>query len=142
MNWKIFVGLFLVGVAGVFFAYRIYNKPHLDVSEADADYILNLSTLMDEFEDNPNNAQNKYTDKVVVVSGTVADFQLGELTSIILDDGQGLLANCEMSVDSDLTKDQLENFLNSNEEVRLKGLFVGYEDLLGEVQLKKCSLAK
>ena len=60
-----------------------------------------------------------------------------DFTTIIIKGDQSL-ANCEMDT---LYTNKIPSF-TAEEEISVKGLFVGYDDLLGELQLKKCLIVK
>ena len=88
---------------------------------------------MDDYE----KANLKFQDKIILVSGKFSSKSGSEnhLITIVLK-GENNLANCEMD---SLFSNNLPN-LQENDEITIKGLFVGYDDLLGELQLKKCFL--
>lgn len=133
MRRLILIALLVAAVIGVIAVYFTYNKPHKDIAASDIDHQLSLSALIDEFEADPEAANLKYTEKVVAISATMNDMSDGEFTSLLLSDENGRMANCQMS-EFDAA------IFESGKSISLKGLFVGYDDLLGEVQLKKCTV--
>ncbi len=134
MNWKIFFGLVLVAIGALFVVYRIYNKPHKDIESAKVDYELHLSTLMDEFTSNADEANVKYADKVLMIEATMSDIQDGEHVHLFLSDGGMGIANCEML-------DSSTDYYSKGESIKLKGLFVGFDDLIEPtITMKKCSI--
>lgn len=54
-------------------AYYLYNKPHRDIASEDAAFSLTADELFDAFEADEAAANALYLDKVVAVSGTVAE---------------------------------------------------------------------
>lgn len=133
MNKKVFIVLAILALGALFVVYRIYNKPHKDIAAADVDFELQLSVLIDEFESDSEAAQLKYTDKVIMIEGIFQDFQDGEFAHLFLSDGELGIANCE------LLKGQ--NVNENSDNIRVKGLFVGYEDLIEPtIQIKKCTV--
>ncbi|QNL20476.1 hypothetical protein HZR84_00415 [Hyphobacterium sp. CCMP332] len=134
MNWKVFLGLVLIVIIGLFVVYKIYNKPHKDIASAQVDYETHLSALIDEFEQKPDESNSKYTDKVLMIEATMSDIQDGEHVHLFLSDGGMGIANCEMLEKS-------KDFFKKDETVKIKGLFVGYDDLIEPtITLKKCSV--
>jgi hypothetical protein len=130
---KILIGIIILTIGGAVVAYMMYNKPHKDIAAAKIDHSLNLAVLMDEFSNSPEEASSKYTSKVVAIDGLLKSIEKGTPTYILIEDDKGRIANCEML-------GSLEANLNIGESVKVKGLFIGYEDLLEELQLKKCSI--
>jgi hypothetical protein len=70
-NLLIFLGTGLILAAGI--AYYLYNKPHRDVASEQPAFELTADVLYDEYEADENTANAKYLDKIVEVSGTVAE---------------------------------------------------------------------
>jgi len=130
--------IFLVlslSLAGVITAYMMYNKPHVNVSKEAVDIDTTIESIASDFQQNQPEAVKKYSDKIILLSGTYqslsfSENQIGNL--VIYGDQQ--LANCELDT---LFNNKSLSF-SVGDSVRVKGLFVGYDDLLGELQLKKC----
>lgn len=71
---KKFLLLALAAAAiGAAVAYYLYNKPHRDIASEDAAFSLTADELFDAFEADEAAANALYLDKVVAVSGTVAE---------------------------------------------------------------------
>lgn len=134
---KKIIGIALAGllIIVIGFIYFQYNKPHRNISSEDASYYVAVDSIFNEFALDESGAYEKYHQKVIVVSGEVnlVDKNDQGLFSVLLQGDMGV-ANCEL--------DPAENmeFWNDQvgKQVRLKGLFVGYDDLLQELQLKEC----
>lgn len=62
--------LFFVFV-GIFFAYKMANKSHIDITKTSAEIIINASVLIDEFSNDEILANNKYLDKIIQVNGKI-----------------------------------------------------------------------
>lgn len=123
----------LVAVASII-AYMQYNKPHKDIAASEIDFESTLLSLFDEFENNPVESSKKYTDKIVVVTAEFYKLANSESkTTVLMKDTNGRIANCEMLTSA-------ESYPNEGEEIKIKGLFVGYDDLLGEIVFKKCTI--
>lgn len=127
----------ILAVYGFYVIYSTYNKPHKIISELPADFHLSADDMMQEFIINESLAISKYLDKIIAIDGNLkligpAD---AELMSIVLH-GNMAIVNCELS--SADVKEIGERTIG--DELSVKGLFIGYDDLLGELQLKKCTI--
>lgn len=122
---------------GVLIIYKIYNKPHKNISEQKADFHLKADGLMNEFMQNEVQANAKYLDKVIILEGKMVRHSVSNsgFTILVLK-GNNSTVNCEMAAsDSNPLEQKSEGDI-----VFIKGLFIGYDDLLEELQLKKCTL--
>lgn len=128
----------LLSVYGIYVVYSMYNKPHKIISEQVADFHISADVLMKEFEFSEDLANTKYFDKIIVIEGNLKLNAAtdSELSYIILK-GENVTVNCEMSVENN--HHNIQKY-NDGEKLFVKGLFVGYDDLLGELQLKKCTI--
>lgn len=122
---------------GIYVIYSMYNKPHQNITETPADYSLTVEAFYGEFSADEIEATSKYNDKVIALDGKVSRVNLsGDGLAYIVLTGNGATVNCEFVQENVQGID--EN--NVGEQVTIKGLFVGYDDLLGEIQLRKCSI--
>ena len=122
---------------GCYIVYSMYNKPHKIISEQTVDYRLTVDEMIKAYTNDETTANATYIDKVVVLEGTLKSITASESSlSIAILEGENGLANCEFS-NSDL---HLSKSPNPGDKVFIKGLFIGYDDLLGELQLKKCTI--
>jgi hypothetical protein len=92
--------------------------------------------LMKEFLTNEGLATSKYLDKIVIVEGILKQNSSANGFTVVVLEGQNATVNCEMSLEDSHNIDQL----NQGDKLLVKGLFIGYDDLLGELQLKKCTI--
>lgn len=65
--------ILIAAIIGGTVAYRMYNKPHRDIASEDAAFSLTANELFDAFEENEADANAKYLDQVVEVTGEVAE---------------------------------------------------------------------
>ena len=122
---------------GCYIVYSMYNKPHKIISEQTVDYRLTVDEMIKAYTNDETTAIATYIDKVVVLEGTLKSITASESSlSIAILEGENGLANCEFcNTDLNLSKSP-----NPGDKVFIKGLFIGYDDLLGELQLKKCTI--
>jgi len=72
MNRFIPIGIGAVVVAGGI-GFYLWNKPHRDIASEDAAHSVTADELFDAFEADEASANAKYLDKVVEVSGPLAE---------------------------------------------------------------------
>ena len=136
MNKKI---LFTIGgvivIITLFLGFLYYNKPHVNVYEKKHDYAIIIDDLYVEFQTNATLSIQKYSDKILLITGTLSTIseKNNEHTNIVVKGNRGIV-NCELD---SLYSQTIWNY-QKDDSVTLKGLFVGFDDLLGEIQLKKC----
>lgn len=121
---KIIIGILLLGVIGAFVGYKIYNKPHIDVSEVVADITISSNNILEEFTADEAKANSKYLEKIVAVSGEIAEIKIEKEKGIITlktnDDFASIL--CHLSLDA--TKKM--NSLKVGQTITLKGICTGF----------------
>jgi hypothetical protein len=55
--------------------YYLYNKPHRSAAGATAAFIIDADSLFTQYQADENASNKKYLNKVIVVSGTLAEIQ-------------------------------------------------------------------
>jgi hypothetical protein len=125
----------LIGAVLVYIFY--YNKPHRDIQREAADFELSADEIVSEFMIDEVAAHQKFNDKVILISGKINQIiDRRDDFSIILIEGSGGLINCEINE----SYDDLMNKVEVGGVANIKGLYIGYNDLLNEIQLKQCSI--
>ncbi len=126
----------LLVLIGILFAYFMYNKPHRNIAGETASYKVTVGEIVAEFTENETSAYQKYFERVVVLSGSLTSVTVGGdgLINLLLEDNLAV-ASCQLIPDQDL-----QHWTDlKGKTIKIKGLFVGYDDLLEEIQLKECS---
>lgn len=123
-----------IGLTGGIVAYKMYNKPHRSVADAKAAVAMQALQLVTEYETDEAASNAKYLDKVVKVSGEVAETaknQKGE-TVITLKgtDMGGVICTLEGKETEELKKGSI---------VSLQGICTGY---LTDVVLVRCYISE
>ncbi len=115
-------------------AYYLYNKPHRDIASEEAAHTLTADALFDAFEADEASANALYLDKVVAVSGTVAEVtQNGAGQSVIT----LTAANAMMGGVSATMQDSGAISVTEGQSVTVKCRCTGY---LMDVILINCTL--
>ena len=129
---KLSVLFIVMAVATVYF---VYNKPHRNVLAEEAKFSLSLIEMNAEFLADEDAAYKKYFNQVVEISGTASSItkKNNEHYDVVLE-SNGIIANGELIS----TGNDVEAVINK--EVLLKGLFIGYDNLLEEIKLSECSI--
>ena len=119
---------------GGYVGYKMWNKPHREVVNTEADVKLEATDLYTQYTTDETAANAKYLDKIVQVCGTVANLSNeNNVVTIQLDAGDpmgGVL--CELDPMSDHKRTDFQ----PGERVCFKGICNGY---LSDVVLTRCS---
>jgi hypothetical protein len=129
MKKKILIISAIVLVAIAVVGYNIIYKDHRDIKTEEAEFTLTAASLSSEFLADETKATAKYADKTLVVTGKVTS----------LDKASGTV-----TIDEILSATMLDKTANVAEQsqVKVKGRFVGYDDLLGELKMDQVTLIK
>ena len=107
--------------------YAVWNKPHKNYSNTKPNITIDSLNFINEFKTNSTLATEKYLNQVILVNGNVTD----RLTkSVVLNNG------IVCTLDS-LSLKAL-GLIQINNEVSIKGRFVGFDDLFEEIRLDHC----
>lgn len=128
---KILLVLLLLGVFVSLFAYYQYNRKPTSTDRLKSDEVLTSMSLLALYQENEKEADTKYLDKILEVSGSVGKVtNENEVASIYLqsdDPLSGIIA--EMAESEDVTN------LQKGDKVVLKGRCTG---MLMDVVLVNC----
>ena len=107
--------------------YAVWNKPHKNYSNTEPNITIDSSNFINEFKTNSTLATEKYLNQVILVNGNVTD----RLTkSVVLNNG------IVCTLDSSSLK--ALGLIQINNDVSIKGRFVGFDDLFEEIRLDHC----
>jgi hypothetical protein len=73
MKKKIIIVILVVFVSGISYAYYLFNKKHVSVSEVKPAFTMDAHLLVSEYDSNEKTANSKYLGKVIEVQGVVAE---------------------------------------------------------------------
>ncbi|MCF6349906.1 MAG: hypothetical protein L3J23_02600 [Flavobacteriaceae bacterium] len=124
MKNKIILGLILVLAITGYFGYNYIMASPKDISKAKSDFQISAIEFAKEFAESEKTATIKYQEKVVTVNGIVT---ATENNSITIDDK--ITCGFENKVD-----------LKKGDQIKVKGLFIGFDEMFEEVKLDKCSI--
>lgn len=137
----IVVGIVVVIITGALYIWREFNRTIEQLDNIPADYSVNAISLINEYASNEPEADKKYRNKILEVTGTVRKVENVDSTSIvILGDSAGMSAvRCMM----DNSQRQKAGSLQPGRIVTIKGAITGFKKdetgLLGsDVELNRC----
>jgi len=136
-SWKKYLKyLLLLVVIGGAFGFYMYNKPHQNMTKAVADLQITATQIFTDFDTDESQANAKYLDKIVAISGIIKEISTDEngMTSLTLEAGSDMFGViCQMD---NLTKHTRTDF-QEGEKVKMKGICTG---VLMDVVLVRCVL--
>lgn len=128
---KIIIGILVLGIIGAFIAYKMYNKPHVNVEEASADISITADKILNDFSSDENLANLKYLDKIIEIKGVISEIniQKGIITIETNDDFGSVI--CHLSEEAS----RKISGLQEGQIIVVKGICTGF---LMDVILVKC----
>lgn len=127
MNKKLLYGILIVLLASLaLFRYTYQN--HRNISAEKASYTISVPDLEKEFATNDSLALLKFQDQTIEITAEVTAVD-NEIKAIILENI--LFATF---------KDSLPQNILSCKKIRIKGRFLGYDELLEEFKMDQCSI--
>ena len=107
--------------------YAVWNKPHKNYSNTKPNITIDSSNFINEFKTKSTLATEKYLNQIILVKGNVTD----SLTNcVVLNNG------IVCTLDSSSLK--ALGLIQINDDVSIKGRFVGFDDLFEEIRLDHC----
>jgi len=122
---KVLIALVLLLVVA-YFGYNYVMAPPKNISTSKADFKLNAADFSKEFSSNLADAEKKYGEKVVTLKGTITEVETG-----------GITLNKSVFCKLDDTAN-----LKTGTIISVKGLFIGYDELLEVIKLDQCSIER
>ncbi len=127
----ILLALFLIGGS---IGYYLFNKKVATLEDAKPDFVLNSDQLFDSFDQNEQEAQAKYGDKIIEVSGEVLRINLKDsLPTVTLKAENSMIGGVNCTFANEL--DQVE----TGDLITVRCQCQGY---LMDVILNNCTLIK
>lgn len=114
-----------------------YNKPHVDVTNTEATYVLTAENLIKEYQENEIGSTEKYSENVILVKGKVFEVSTLKGNSVITlkDDSSESSIICHL-----LSGENLKILdLRKGQNVSIKGICTGY---LLDVIMVRCTLVE
>lgn len=125
-NKIIVISVFVLIVAYLIYAY-VYQS-HRDIASEKESFLVTADAVFKEFKADEPKANKKYLDKTIDVYGKISSMDLNENTIVI---DEKMFA---------VFKDKIPEGLQLHSEIKIKGRFIGYDDLLGEMKMDQCAI--
>lgn len=124
----LFILILLLLMSWAFYSYLYKN--HRDIASEEGAFSVTANSIYAEFNTEEKAANTKYLDKTIEVSGVVTAIDIVENT-IVIDE--------KMFV---YFKDKLPVAIKMKSNVKVKGRFMGYDNLLEEMKMDQAVLEK
>jgi len=119
--------LFVFTLCLFFLGYNYFFPDHRTINQEEALFNVEASILFDEFIDNSKQAEYKYLNQTITVSGVITSFNT-----------ENIMINNKIFCKFD----NIVNKININDSIVVKGRCIGYDELLEEIKLDQCSIVK
>ena len=127
MRKKILITISLFLIIGIS-VYLYSYKGHRDIESETADYVVTVHGLEKEFTSNDSLAYLKYQDKTIELTAQVTTIDTAS-NGIVM--GEKIFATF---------KDRLPKDITSGKMLKIKGRFLGYDELLQEFKIDQSSV--
>jgi len=134
-TFKIFFGVLILVALGLVVSIYLYNKPHVDVKDSEAAYVLTAQNLIDEYQTNEMDTNKKYSETVIQVKGTIFEISTLKGNSVITLKDEGLESSIICHMLPEENKRTLQ--FKKGDEINVKGICTGY---LMDVIMVRCTL--
>jgi putative nucleic acid binding protein len=129
MKKIILIVVVILAIAATGLYFYMY-KDHRDIASEDAAYSTTVAQLQKDFSENDSISNKKYLDKTIEVYGKITNSD-SAAHSIMVDEKL-----------SARLKDSTAGGFEVGKTIKIKGRFVGYDDLLEEFQLDQATISK
>ena len=123
----VIIFILTVVVIGAGIGLKMFYKPHADVAKLEADFKVEATQLMDEFQKEENVATTKYSEKILEISGKLAaknKLPNGTDLFVLEDEMQGI--SCQLDSSWASANQSVIQSLETGNPVTVKGVCKGY----------------
>ena len=135
----------LMGVFALIYGLYTYFEPVSDISKQKTDIQLTGEQLLRDFETDSKQAELKYRNKVLEISGTITKIECDSAHCKIIFDKKGkfiVVSSCADNIQKEV------RMLKQNQAITVKGIYTGFvilDDLFmipGEIKIDQCTILK
>lgn len=126
LKFRLGIGVVLVMISAIVVLYFYVYQSHRDIDAEQATFETSVSELSQRFINNPDSSTVTYADQTISIYGNVTALDLKQNT-ITLDNK--LIATT--------SKDEM-NSVKMGELIKVKGRFIGYDELFNELRMDQC----
>ena len=120
------IALIIVLIITAFICYNYIYQDHRDIKNEKAEFSISSNDIVNQFINNASAAEQKFLNKTIEVSGLITDINSNDIT---IDNK----VFCQFS-------NNLETSLDKNENIKIKGRVIGYDDLLEQIKLDQSTI--
>ena len=120
----------LIILAGGFMTYNYLYHGHRNIGSEDPVFTLTVQELHAEFVTNDSLANVTYSNQTIEIDGKVTAYDDASKTITIDEKLSAVL------------KKKSKQTVTPNQMIKIKGRFLGYDDLLGELKMDQVSILK
>ena len=128
LKFRLGLGVALVLLSAIVVLYFYVYQSHRDIDAEKVAFETSVSELSQRFINNPDSSTETYADQTISIYGNVTALDLKQNT-ITLDNK--LIATT--------SKEEI-NRAKTGELVKLKGRFIGYDELFNELRMDQCTI--
>ena len=125
MKKNIFI-LIVIGLL-VLIGYKYVYHDHRNIEEETAEFKISSENLINAFSTNSSDAEKKYLNRTIEISGPVSDSNESSITL-----GGGVFCQFTNNLPVESPKE--------TQIIKIKGRLIGYDDLLEEIKLDQCTI--
>ncbi len=115
---------FLIIVILAIFGYQYVFRSAENVGKATSEFTIDATEISDDFKNNLQEAEIKYRDKIFTVEGIITDIE-----------EEGIILNNSIYCKFD---EKIKH--SKNDQIKVKGKYIGYDDLFEVIKLDQCVL--
>ncbi|MFP4844719.1 OB-fold protein [Winogradskyella sp. PE311] len=124
-KWIIIV---LIALVASYIGYNYIYQDHRNIEKESAIFTMTSSEITQLFSKDIESAEKQFLNKTIEVSGLISEINTNDIT---INDS----VFCQFL-------NTINNSLEKNNTVIIKGRVIGYDDLLEQVKLDQCSIIK
>jgi len=128
LKFRLGLGVALVLLSAIVVLYFYVYQSHRDINAEQATFETSVRELSQRFINNPDSSTLTYADQTISIYGNVTALDLKQNT-ITLDNK--LIATT--------SKEEI-NRTKTGDLVKLKGRFIGYDELFNELRMDQCTI--
>jgi len=125
MKKKVFY-LLLFLIVAVFAVYQYLYKSHRNIAAEEANFTTTATEVFNAYTESYSLANAKYLDKTIMIRGKITNL---DYSGKIITVDEKLAARFAVN---------LSDQLKLQDSIVIKGRLIGFDDLLGEIQLDQC----
>lgn len=123
--------ILLVILAGGFLTYNYLYQGHRDIGSEDPEFTMTVKELEIEFVSNDSLANRTYGNQTIEIDGKVTAFDAASGTLTI-----------DEKLSAVLKKKKVKNPITTGQSIKIKGRFLGYDDLVDELKMDQVTVLK